>query len=77
MVFVRVTVTAVIDAAVPCDKLNGMVRTNWLPVALDAEFPYQVENAEPSGTVRSDWASVELVAGAKWNRPLTISRVVE
>src|SRR5260370_1245789 len=71
LLFISETVTELTDP-VPW-MLNGTVSVNWLPVALDAEFPYHEANADASGTVISLCASVTLEVGAKWNRPLTIS----
>lgn len=50
---------------------------NWLPKTFEAVLLYHAENALPSCTVISGVASVVPVAAVKWNKPLTMSRVLE
>lgn len=50
---------------------------NWLPKTLEAVLLYHAANALARSTVRSGDVSVVPVVGAKWNRPLTMSRVLE
>ena len=46
---VSFTITEITFAAFP-ETVNGMVSLNWLPNALELEFWYHVEKAEPSCT---------------------------
>ncbi len=57
--------------------MNGIVIVNWLPKTLEAVLLYHAANALPSCTVISADVSVVPVAAAKWNKPLTMSRVLE
>src|SRR5579863_267782 len=54
-----------------------MVSVNSLPKTLEAVLLYHAVNALPRSTVTSADVSVVPVVEAKWNRPLTISRVLE
>ena len=57
--------------------MNGIVSVNSLPKTLEAVLAYHAANALARSTVISADVSVVPVVGMKWNKPRTMSRVLE